>query len=101
MSSENIIHHMACDISQWITVIVPNWPYPNEPAEEYFDAIRAAFGEAPTEASVIAAYKSGDAAAAMQRSLNQDLETDLVSPKIAKQLTERVIINNFGRDALA
>ncbi|GAA4426451.1 hypothetical protein GCM10023155_14680 [Bremerella cremea] len=101
MSSENIIHHMARDISQGITVFVPNWPYPNEPADEYFDTIRAAFGESPTEASVIAAYISGNAAAAMQRSLNEDLETDLVSPEIAKQLTERVIINNFGRDALA
>ncbi len=101
MSSEDIIHHMARDISQWITVFVPNWPYPNEPGDEYFDTIHAAFGDAPTKESVIAAYESGHASAAIQRSLNEDLDTHLITAEIAKQLAERVIINNFGRDALA
>ena len=79
MSSDDIIHHMACDLSQWITQLVPSWEYASEPADAYADTICALFGDDPTEASVIAAYKFGDAVTAMQRDLNTRWTTDLIN----------------------
>lgn len=101
MSSDDILHHMACDFSQWILEIVPEWEDPNEPADAYIDTVHEAFGDSPTKASVISAYKSGAAIAAVQKHMTDFWETDRITRDVARQLVERAIINSFGRDAIA
>ena len=100
MRSEDVIHYMACDISQWITHFVPDWEYPDEPGDAYTDTVRVVFGDVPDERSVRAAYKSGQAAVAIRTDLNTGWETSLITPEVATQLIERLLLNYLGPDAL-
>jgi len=100
MSSHDIVHHMACDFSQWIMEYVPEWEHPNEPADAYIDTIVAAFGDSPTRDSVIAAYQSGVAIKAVQTDMNTGWETDLITDDAAANLVRRALLNNFGPDSI-
>ena len=101
MSSDDIIHHMACDISQWICHIAPGWPYPDEPADAYTDAVCKIFGDEPTEATVMQTYRMGTPGKTLQDRLNTGLETDIITEDMANQLVRRMIVNNFGTDAVS
>ncbi len=101
MSPDDIIHHMACDISQCIDDVVPAWPFPGEPADAYTDAVCAVFGDAPTEQSVLDAWRKGKPAEALRDELNDGAETDIVTLKAAEMLVRIMIVNNFGPEAVA
>lgn len=100
MSSQDIIHYMARDISQYIRPIVPDWPYPDEPGDAYTDDVCIVFGDEPTEQSVLQTFKSGQAAKALHQHLNGSWETDVVTEEMAAELVRRMIINNFGPAAV-
>ncbi len=100
MSSDDIIHHMACDISQWINHFVPKWPYTNEPADAYTDTVCAVFGDTLSEESVLQVYRRGKAAKTLQKRLNHGWETDLVTLAAAEKLIRVLIRNNIGSSAI-
>ena len=100
MSSEDIIHHMACDLSQWICHVVPAWPFPGQPADAYTDTVYAVFGDEPNEETVLQCVRSGQATTRLHQCLNREWQTDVVTEDTAHQLLLRMIVNNFGPDAL-
>lgn len=100
MSSDELIHHMACDFAQWVHEIVPGWEHELEPADAFTDTVCRAFGDSPTEESIISAYKSGAAARAVREHMTWAWETDLITDAAAQALVERVILNNLGKEAL-
>jgi len=100
MSSDDIIHHMACDISQWITHFVPDRPYPTEPADAYTDTVCIVFGDHPSEKSVLTIYRKGNAAKKLQKRLNNGWETDLVTLDAAEKLIRVLIRNNIRSSAI-
>ena len=99
MRSADIIHHMACDISQCISDIVPEWPFPNEPGDSYTDAVCLIFGKSPTKESVIRDFRKKKSAKLLQKKLNEDAESDIVTIEQAESIIERLVLNNFGADA--
>lgn len=101
MSSDDLLHHMACDFAQWIGTLVPGWDKELQPADSFIDTVYCAFGDQPTRESVINAFKSGNAVRAVRDQMTKLWETDLITEDAARALVERAIINNFGRDAVA
>ena len=101
MSSDDIIHHMACDMSQWICEIIPDWPYRNQPGDSFTDAVCLMFGDAPTKESVIRDYSKKKTAQVLRKQLNRQGETNVVTESNARALIERLVINNFGNEALS
>lgn len=100
MSSDDIIHHMACDMSQWICVLIPDWPYPDTPGCDYTDAVTLIFGDAPTKESVVKSYRKKQLAKLLCRHLNKSGETQVVTVESADALIRRLIRNNFGSEDL-
>ncbi|MCE3014421.1 MAG: hypothetical protein ACK56W_12355 [Pirellula sp.] len=100
MTSDDIIHHMACDLSQNIDRLVKNWPLPNEPADAYTDSVRAVFGKKPTAESVAEYYKSGVVAQALRHELNNRFETSVLDEQTATSLLEILIKNKLGPEFL-
>lgn len=100
MSSDDIIHHMACDMSQWICEIIPEWPHKNEPGDAFTDAVCLMFGDAPSKVSVVKDYNKKKTSTLLRKHLNRWGETDVVTESHARALIERLVINNFGCDAL-
>lgn len=100
MTSDDLIHHMACDFAQWVHELVPGWDRELQPAESFTDTVCSAFGDAPTEESIVDAYKTGAAARAVREHMTWCWETDLVTDAAAKALVERTIVNNLGKEAL-
>jgi hypothetical protein len=101
MSSDDIIHHMACDMSQWICEIIPDWPYRDQPGDSFTDAVCLMFGDAPTKDSVIRDYSKKKTAQVLRKHLNRQGETNVVTESNARALIERLVINNFGHESLS
>ena len=97
MDSDQIIDGMAEDFSMILGEVLE---LEDASIDEFRDPVTEVFGDAPTEASVISVYRSDQGATKLADELNEWLETDAVTPKLAKQLMEVAITNNFGPDAL-
>ncbi|MDV6031740.1 MAG: hypothetical protein F9B45_16940 [Phycisphaera sp. RhM] len=98
MSSDQLTHNMAQDFFEFLTNTIG---LDDAPADEFFDPIAAVFGNAPTQASVVAVFKSHDGPNRLASKLNDWLETNDVTDSLARQLLEITIVNNFGPDVIA
>lgn len=58
------------------------------------------FGDAPSKDSVIKDYNKKKTSSLLRKHLNRWGETNVVTESHARALIERLVINNFGRDAL-
>lgn len=97
MSSDDIVHYMALDFSMYLGEVLG---LDDAPAEAFFDPISTVFGDDLMQESVIVGFHSKDGATKLATELNSWLETDAVTPAMARNLLEVTITNNFGADAL-
>jgi hypothetical protein len=100
MTSEQIVHYMGRDFSQFLPRLLDSREYADFPADTYFDIICDVFGDEPTRESVIDGFKSGSAISALRERLSTFFENPKITNDAARQLLETTIRNNFGADAL-
>ncbi len=97
MGSDDIISSMARD---FVTILGESLELEDSPPDEFYDPITEVFGDEPTEASIIAFYRSSNGPSRLADELNDWLETDSVSRELAKDVMRSTIMNTFGPDAL-
>jgi hypothetical protein len=96
MNSDDIIDGFAESFASHLNSVFRT----NDPIDEYTGVVQDVFGETPTRESVIRIGRSKTGITKLLKELEAWCDGKRITKKIAEEMLQRAIIDNFGRDAL-
>lgn len=96
MTSDDIIGCLARDFAETLNPVLGS----DDPPNEFFDPIIAAFGRSPTKEQVIDTYNSPDGTEILTKGLVDWCESGAISNDIVQAMLETAIVNIWGVEAL-